>query len=165
MFLKYNQTALLRPTMEIYQFILFLHSLWGTSARHLCDWSCFVSTKPPCGLIPNIKDVQNGAILPRWLSSRPSCLLDWVSLGAVALTNAFCLLGSGTTDCIVLGFISYLMQCNSGDKINQTDDTILDLKDESSSKAIAECIFQCCWLQEVIEVRSLCNKTNLLRAG
>lgn len=50
----------------------------------------------------------------------------------------------GTTGCIVLGFISYLMRCNSGDEINQTDDTVLDLKDESSSKAIAECIFQCC---------------------
>lgn len=68
----------------------------------------------------------------------------WLSIGAGALTNAFCPLGSGTTDCIVLGFISYLMQCNSGDKINQTDDTVLDLKDEKSSKAIAECIFQCC---------------------
>lgn len=76
----------------------------------------------------------------------------------MALTKAFCLLGSGTMDCIVLGFISYLMQCNSGDKINQTDDTILDLKDEKSSKAIAECIFQCCRLQEVIESKVFATK-------
>lgn len=59
-----------------------------------------------------------------WLSTRPSPR-KWVSIGAVALTNAFCLLGSGIMDCVVSGFISYLMQCNSGDKINQTDDTII----------------------------------------
>ena len=46
-------------------------------------------------------------------------------------------------DGVVLGFIGYLMQCDWGDKINQGADTILDLKDEGSSKVIGECIFQC----------------------
>lgn len=137
----------------------FFNSLKGASPRNLCDWSCFMPTKfPPYKLIPDQKDVQNGVILPHWLSSRPSGPLKWVSMEAVALTNAFSLPCSGTMDCIMLGFISYLMQCNSGDKINQTDDTILDLKDENSSRAIAECIFQCCWLQEVIEVKVFATK-------
>lgn len=164
MFLKWNETALSRLTKEIYQFFFSKILLGEHQPETFCDWPCFVSTKSPYEPILNIKDVQNGAILPRWLSGRPSHPLKWASIEAVALTNAFFLLCGGTMDCIVLGFISYLMQCNSGDKINQTDDTILDLKDESSSRAIAERIYQC-WLQEVIEVKSLCNKTNLSRAG
>lgn len=89
---------------------------------------------------PNIKDVQSAS---QWLRNRPSHPPEAGSTGAVALADAFRLLCRGTVDGIVLGFIGYLMQCDCGDKINQGDDTILDLKDESSSKVIGECIFQC----------------------
>lgn len=104
--------------------------LQGESATN-CDWLDFLSIKP------HIKDVQEGITL----SNRPHRPLKVASLGAVALTDAFHLLCRDTMDGIVLGFINYLMQCNWGDKINQGDDTILDLKDESSFKVIAECIF------------------------
>lgn len=111
----------------------------GEATRNVCNYSTFLSTR---GLWAS--DVQSGTILAHWLSKRPSCPLKAVSSGAAALTNAFCLLWRGAMDCILLGFISYLMQCNQGDRINQRDDTILDLKDERFSKVIAECIFQCC---------------------
>lgn len=155
--------ALLGATKEIQQ-IPFLLTSSSRILPAIVMSQAFYLKSHTYGLLRNIKDVQNGAILSYCLSNRPGHLLEAASTGAVALTNAFRLLCRGTVDCIVLGSISYLMQCNWGDKINQGGDTVLDLKDESSSWAVAECIFQRSWPQEVIEVKSLSNQTDLSRA-
>lgn len=161
--LKQNQTCPVRINKRNAENPFSFYIIFQGSARN-CDESGFLSEKPHIWATSEHKGCSEWAILSHCLSNRPSRLLEAASTGAEALTNAFCLLCRGTVDCIVFGFISYLMQCNWGDKINQGDDTILDVRDESSSRVIAECIFQRCWPQEVTEVKSLSNKTNLPRA-
>lgn len=163
-FLKLNQIrpALLGSSNAIEQILYPLRSSSGILPEIVMTQASYPQSHT-YGLLLNIKDVQNGAILsPGWAPSGHP--LEAPSLGAAALTNAFCLVCRGTVDGIVLGFISYLMQCNWRDKINQGADTVLELNNGSSSKGIAERIFQRCWPQEVIDVKSLCNKTNLSRA-
>lgn len=141
--LKQNQTCPVRINKKNTANPLSLYIIIQGFARN-CDESGFLSEKPHIWAALEYKGCAERAILSHCLSNRPSHLLAAASTGAVALTNAFCLLCRGTVDCIVLGFISYLMQCNWGDKINQGDDTILDVNDERSSRVIAECIFQRC---------------------
>lgn len=140
--LKQNQTCPVRINKRNTANPFSSYIIFQGSARN-CDESGFLSEKSHIWATSEHKGCSERAILSHFLSNRPSHL-EAASTGAVALTNAFCLLCRGTVDCVVLGFISYLMQCNWGDKINQGDDTILDLKDESSSRVIAECIFQRC---------------------
>lgn len=131
-FLKWTQTAHFRLTQEMYQSFYFspkILSLRGPSTRNLWDRSGFVPTKPPQEPILNTKDVPNRPASPQaeQQTSRPE-----IGRQASGSGPDRCLLSAawGSADCLVFGSISYLMQCNLAHRINHTDDTVLDLKDE-----------------------------------